>query len=421
MPAPTAVPSANGSDAAAPPRAPTPAARRSAAPAPPAPRRRRRAIAARAAAPPPRRAGEPRGPRPSRLGGAILIAGAAALAIVLAIVLIGGDGDDGRARASTSAAQTQAQRAATQTSTTAANGQTRGENRRRRGPQTDRGRRQRARRRARPADRERQTPDRGRGGETAGNGAQDIYAIWLQGTARRQLPRLRAQTGESERHLHRQLAAAERTRPVGLRDRARHDARASTAVPTTPGRDGPQRPAQTGGLSAPSRSSARERLGELSARRALEQERREPRPAEQPLAQLDRHASSRAPPSAGASSTAVTASASSRSNGVPSSSCSQRSSRGASRLQHAEVRAHASASRGPEHLREAPVLDRLHPHDARPPARLVPGIGDHGPDGLGRGRERAADARRRHAQLRHALSARLSPRCCAGRGSAAGA
>jgi hypothetical protein len=43
-------------------------------------------------------------PRPSRLGGAILIAGALALAIVLAIVLIGG-GDDGSGSSSPSAAQ----------------------------------------------------------------------------------------------------------------------------------------------------------------------------------------------------------------------------------------------------------------------------------------------------------------------------
>jgi hypothetical protein len=69
--------------------------------------------------PQPSDAGEPPGPRPSRLGGAILLAGALALAVVLAIVLIGGD-DDGRSSASpaTSGAQTQA-RARTQPSTTA--------------------------------------------------------------------------------------------------------------------------------------------------------------------------------------------------------------------------------------------------------------------------------------------------------------
>ncbi|HEX4806057.1 MAG TPA: sigma-70 region 4 domain-containing protein [Conexibacter sp.] len=52
------------------------------------------AVASPPATPPPAapRAQGPGGPRPSRLGGAILIAGAAALAIVLAIVLIGGDG-----------------------------------------------------------------------------------------------------------------------------------------------------------------------------------------------------------------------------------------------------------------------------------------------------------------------------------------
>jgi hypothetical protein len=70
---------------------------------------------------PPREApGEPSGPRPSRLGGAILIAGVVALVVVLAIVLIGGNGDDkGGSPSSTSAAQSQPQTSAqTQPSTT---------------------------------------------------------------------------------------------------------------------------------------------------------------------------------------------------------------------------------------------------------------------------------------------------------------
>jgi len=54
---------------------------------------------------PPARPAQPGGPRPSRLGGAILIAGAAALAIVLAIVLIGGGGGSST---STGGARTQA-------------------------------------------------------------------------------------------------------------------------------------------------------------------------------------------------------------------------------------------------------------------------------------------------------------------------
>lgn len=101
--------------------APSPAAPPAAAAAPSAP--------VRAAAPPsPPAAGGPSapagGPRPSRAGGAILIAGAAALAIVLAIVLIGGNSDDKpRSAASTTPAQTQAS-TGTQTSTTTANGQT---------------------------------------------------------------------------------------------------------------------------------------------------------------------------------------------------------------------------------------------------------------------------------------------------------
>jgi hypothetical protein len=66
---------------------------------------------------------KPSGPRPSRLGGAILIVGIAALAIVLTIVLIGGNGDDnGGSPASTGAAQSPAQTSAqTQAATTDTN------------------------------------------------------------------------------------------------------------------------------------------------------------------------------------------------------------------------------------------------------------------------------------------------------------
>ena len=86
---------------------PQPAAVAAAAPPPVAP-------APGGAAPPsppsgvPAQPGGPNGPRPSRLGGAILIAGAAALAIVLAIVLIGGGNDGRSATSATNGAQTQA-------------------------------------------------------------------------------------------------------------------------------------------------------------------------------------------------------------------------------------------------------------------------------------------------------------------------
>ena len=133
----------------------------------------------------PRKPADPDGSGPSRLGGAILIAGAAALAIVLAIVLIGGGGDDDNGTpSSTSAAQTQTQtRTSTQPTTTPANGQ--------------------ANARVVAQMNLAATPA---GGSAIGvglvqqtapgrraiaiqaqrlpaNGAQDIYAVWLQGTA----------------------------------------------------------------------------------------------------------------------------------------------------------------------------------------------------------------------------------------------
>lgn len=95
-PAPAAPVRDAGPSASAPPAAPPRAPRRDGAP------------------------GEPGGPRPSRLGGAILIAGVAALAIVLAVVLIGGgDDDNSGSPASTSAGGAQTQPSTTpQTSTT---------------------------------------------------------------------------------------------------------------------------------------------------------------------------------------------------------------------------------------------------------------------------------------------------------------
>ena len=127
--------------------------------------------------------GGPEGPRPSRLGGALLIAGAAALAIVLAIVLIGGSGDGGgKAATSSTPARTQAS-ARTQTSTTpsrrAPSARLIGQALIRATPaggsalgaalveQTSNGRR------AIAVEVTRLAP----------NGAQDVYALWLQGTA----------------------------------------------------------------------------------------------------------------------------------------------------------------------------------------------------------------------------------------------
>jgi hypothetical protein len=119
-------------------------------------------------------------PRPSRLGGAILIAGVAALAIVLAILLIPGGDNGSRNASSTGAAQTQAS-PRTSTARTPATAQARTIGGAVLRPtatgsgalgaalvqQAANGRRLLAVEAARlPA-----------------NGAQDIYAIWLQGSA----------------------------------------------------------------------------------------------------------------------------------------------------------------------------------------------------------------------------------------------
>ncbi|MGN6188934.1 MAG: hypothetical protein ACTHOE_08545, partial [Conexibacter sp.] len=134
------------------------------------------------AAPPPREprsgeAGGPTGPRPSRLGGAILIAGALALAVVLAIVLIGGGGDNGGGSTSTSAAQTQTT-ARTRTSTTGAQVRTVG------GAVL----RPSAGGSGLGAALVQQAANGGRllaieAARLPGNAAQDFYGIWLQGAA----------------------------------------------------------------------------------------------------------------------------------------------------------------------------------------------------------------------------------------------
>lgn len=197
VPASAVAPATNGSAAQA-----EAATALAAAPAPPAPVRPQPVAVAAApalaaaptapagAAPPPPPSDTPApprgpdGPRPSRVGGAILIAGAAALAIVLAIVLIGGD-DGGRAAtsaATTGTAQTQANTSTNGTTTAASRA---------------------------PAGRPvaaavlRATPAGGsaigaglvqqsangsrllavEAARLAANGAQDNYAIWLQGSA----------------------------------------------------------------------------------------------------------------------------------------------------------------------------------------------------------------------------------------------
>jgi hypothetical protein len=205
VPAATAVAVTNGSVASdvavapvpAPAAVPTPAAAASApaaAPPAPPPAAKRPAPTAAAAAPPRTPSGGsgdpggPTGPRPSRLGGAILIAGAAALAIVLAIVLIGGGSDKpSRTAGATSPAQTQAN-ARTQSSSTGSTG-------------TSTNAAAQARTVGAAALRPTAAGSSALGAalvqQSAGgrrlmaveaarlppNGTQDIYAIWLQGSA----------------------------------------------------------------------------------------------------------------------------------------------------------------------------------------------------------------------------------------------
>ncbi|HEV7775117.1 MAG TPA: hypothetical protein VGO48_17695 [Conexibacter sp.] len=155
--------------AAAVPSAPAPAAPRVAPPSPPA------------TGGPSAPAGGPSGPRPSRLGGAILIGGAAVLAIVLAIVLIGGD-DSPSSSGSTNGTQAQTS-AQTQTSTSAASRQA--------AARTVGGAVLRAMSSGGSAFGAALVQQTANGrrllavevARLPGNGAQEIYAIWLQGAA----------------------------------------------------------------------------------------------------------------------------------------------------------------------------------------------------------------------------------------------
>lgn len=181
IPAATAVPAAvngSGSTAAAPPLAPEPTTPTAAvATIPPVPES--------PPAAPPREPEAPRAPgsaspRPSRLGGAILIAGALALVIVLAIVVIGRGGGDNGSPASTGAARTSTSTQPSGTSTTATRSQARAVGVAALRPpaggsglaaalvQQYRGGRRLI---AVQADR------------MPGNSGQDFYAIWLRGTA----------------------------------------------------------------------------------------------------------------------------------------------------------------------------------------------------------------------------------------------
>ncbi|HEX7290196.1 MAG TPA: sigma factor-like helix-turn-helix DNA-binding protein [Conexibacter sp.] len=135
-----------------------------------------------ASAPQPAAPGEPGPPRPSRLGGAILIAGALALAVVLAIVLIGG-GDDGGSPSATTSAQPQA-RASARTQTSATGTSARAQVRTVGGAVL----RPPAGGDALGAALVQQTTDGRRllaleAARLPGNGAQEFYGIWLRGSA----------------------------------------------------------------------------------------------------------------------------------------------------------------------------------------------------------------------------------------------
>ena len=175
------------------------------------------------------------GSSPSRLAGAILIVGIAALAIVLAIVLIGGDDGSGNGSASTGAAQTQAsaQRAAARRDTATTP----------------------AREAAARVDAQVNLTATADGGSAIGigiverlangrraiaiqasrlpaNGADDIYAVWLQSTAASRflgfVPRQVRADGSFTVTAPMPANAADFSSVVITRE-------GTTAVPTTPG------------------------------------------------------------------------------------------------------------------------------------------------------------------------------------------
>jgi hypothetical protein len=222
VPAATAVPATvngSGSVATAPEPATPTAAIAALPPAPPLPPRD---------AP----AEQPSAPRPSRLGGAILIAGVLALAVVLAIVLIGG-GDD-KPSGSTSTAQTQAQTQATtptQTSTTNARAQARPVGAAVLRP-TAGGAALGAALIQRSADGRRLVAVEA--ARMPGNAGQEFYGIWLQGTAGNRFlgfvpNQVRANSGFT--------VSAQLARDVDLSAYATVlvTTEGSSAVPTTPG------------------------------------------------------------------------------------------------------------------------------------------------------------------------------------------
>jgi Sigma-70, region 4 len=182
------VPAAASSNGHAPATAPAPALAPAAAPATATQSAVASAPAAAVPAPPapppsppdrPAATTVPGAPRSSRLGGAVLLAGIAALAVVLAIVLIGGGDDDPDSSAATSPTQAQTQPQRTQPSTTPTaqprliaqvnlNATAVG------GEAIGIGLVQRSGGRAAIAIEAQRLP---------ANGAQDIYAVWLQGAA----------------------------------------------------------------------------------------------------------------------------------------------------------------------------------------------------------------------------------------------
>src|SRR5262249_42236288 len=136
--------------------------------------------------PPAPESGRADGPRPSRLGGAILIAGAAALAIVLAIVLIGGGSDDKSGTgtsASTNTARTPTRppRQATTPTTASRAPAARFVGSATLRPTLAGGSAFGAGLVQRTADGRRAIAIEAT--RLPANGAQDIYAVWLQGTA----------------------------------------------------------------------------------------------------------------------------------------------------------------------------------------------------------------------------------------------
>ena len=181
-------------------------------------------------------------------------------------------------------------------------------------------------------------------------------------------------------------SCSSRSRPRPSRTaRARSSSRARStclAVGSPSQRAGARR------LSRSARSSPSSASLSFAARRPSQQQTAGLRVAAELLALRDRDP---CPDASGSSTTSITDSFSTRSNGVPSISCAQQRRRSEPRLggasQQVEVDPHRSPLLGREHLREAVLLTLLHPHHARPPARHVVRVLEQLPDPLGGGGE----------------------------------